>query len=54
MADFNTSIDVDFKFKIEKKQISSRHRNSWKLNNALLNDEWVKVKTPKEKVPGTK
>lgn len=53
MADVNTCI-ADFKFKLDKRQISSKHTNSWKWNNALLNDEWVKGKKFKKKVSGTK
>lgn len=36
------------------KQVSSKHANSQKLNNLVLNDEWAKEEIKKEtKIPGT-
>jgi hypothetical protein len=42
MAQFRTYIADDFKFKTDRKQISSKYINLWKLNNAFLNAECVK------------
>lgn len=36
------------KVKIDKKQNSSKCINPWRLNNSLLNEEWVREEVKKE------
>jgi hypothetical protein len=39
---------------INYKNSSKRHANNWKLNNTLLNDQWVTDEIKEEiKVPGS-
>jgi exonuclease III len=42
------------KLEINNKNNSKRHANNWKLNNTLLNDQWVTDEIKEEiKVPGS-
>jgi hypothetical protein len=43
LSDHNT-----LKLEIYNKNISKKHVNNWKLNNTLLNDEWVIDEIKKE------
>lgn len=36
------------KIKIRSKQISSKYTNLWRLNNSLLNDEWIQKENKKD------